>query len=128
MMNLERQKFSLRKNDSVQVMAGREKGKVGKVLNVDSKTGGVTIEKTNLAKRHTKPTQTQAGGIIEKELPIAYSNVLLFCEKCNRGVRHGIKVVEASEEKAPKKSESSKVSRKVKIRICKRCDESLEQA
>lgn len=132
MMNLERQKFSLKKNDSVQVMAGREKGKIGKILKIDSKTGRVTVEKTNMVKRHTKATAMQAGGIVEKELPLAYSNVLLFCEKCNRGVRHGVKFVEASaqgtEEKGSKKADSPKSSQKVKIRTCKRCNESLEQA
>ena len=55
---LDRRKFSLRKNDQVQVIAGREKGKIGKILKVDSKTGRVTVEKINMVKRHTKPTQT----------------------------------------------------------------------
>jgi large subunit ribosomal protein L24 len=111
MINLERRKFSLRKNDQVQVIAGREKGKTGKILKVDSKTGRVTVEKTNLVKRHTRPTQGKAGGIVEKELPLDYSNVLLLCPKCNRGVRHGFKSVEKS-----------------KVRVCKRCNESLDVA
>src|SRR3954454_7645057 len=94
MINLERRKFSLRKNDQVEVIAGREKGKTGKILKVDSRTGKVTVEKTNMVKRHTRPTQQNAGGIVEKELPLHFSNVLLLCPKCNRGVRHGIKMVE----------------------------------
>jgi large subunit ribosomal protein L24 len=124
MMNLERRKLSLRKNDMVQVIAGREKGKTGKILKVDSKNGKVTVEKTNLVKRHTRPTQTQSGGILEKELPLHYSNVLLLCPKCNRGVRHGSKVVE----KAAGKGSKAGTARQVKIRVCKRCGETLDQA
>jgi large subunit ribosomal protein L24 len=105
-------KLSIRKNDTVQVMAGREKGKTGKVLAVSVKTGRVTIEKTNMAKRHVKPSQKNPqGGVIEKELPLHYSNVLLMCPKCNKGVRHGIKI--AGEKKT---------------RVCKRCESSLDVA
>lgn len=118
MINLERRKYSLRKNDQVQVMAGREKGKTGKILKVDLKTGRVTVEKTNLVKRHTKATQKSAAGIVEKELPLDYSNVLLLCPKCNRGVRHGFKFVEKAKDKGAK----------TKVRVCKRCKESLDVA
>lgn len=93
MMNVERKKFSLRKNDTVQVIAGREKGKTGKVLKVDSKSGRVTVEKVNLVKKHTRPTMQSAGGILERELPLHYSNVLLMCPKCNKGVRQDRKSV-----------------------------------
>jgi large subunit ribosomal protein L24 len=119
-------KVALRKNDHVQVIAGREKGKTGKILKVDTKSGRITIEKTNMVKRHTKPTQKSAGGIVEQELPVHYSNVLLHCPKCDRGVRHGVKVVEKQSKSA--ESGSKKVMRKVKIRVCKRCDESLDNA
>src|SRR6478609_4638421 len=117
MMNLERRKLSLRKNDQVEVIAGREKGKTGKILNIDSKSGRVTVEKINLVKRHTKPTPQGAGGIVEKELPLHYSNVQILCSKCNRGVRHGHKMSEKSGTQGAKK-----------IRVCKRCGESLDQA
>jgi len=112
-MKVGQSKLSLRKNDQVQIISGREKGKVGKILKVDSKKARVTIEKINLVKRHTRPTQTNAGGIMEKELPIHYSNVLLMCPKCNRGVRHGHKVEGKSGKKA---------------RVCKRCGGSLDLA
>jgi large subunit ribosomal protein L24 len=109
---------SLRKDDLVQVIAGRDKGKQGKVLRVNSKTFRVTVEKINLVKRHTKPTQKNPqGGIIEKEIPIHYSNVLLYCAKCARGVRHGHKLV------AGKKSGEQK-----KVRVCKKCGQTLEAA
>jgi large subunit ribosomal protein L24 len=129
MINLERRKFSLRKNDQVQVIAGREKGKMGKILKIDSKAGRVTVEKINLVKRHTRPTPKSAGGIVEKELPLHYSNVLLMCPKCNRGVRHKHKLVEKAAGKKSSKSADAKAAvRHVKIRVCKRCDESLDLA
>src|SRR4051812_48119469 len=113
-------KLSLRKNDQVQVIAGREKGKTGKILKVSAKTGRVTIEKINMVKRHMKASQQNPqGGIIEKEVPLHYSNVLLMCAKCNRGVRHGVKLQAA----ASKKGESAK---QVKVRVCKKCGGSLE--
>ena len=126
MIQMETKKFSLRKNDQVEVIAGREKGKTGKIAKIDAKTGRVTVEKVNMVKRHTRPTQKNAGGIVEKELPLHYSNVLLLCPKCNRGVRHGVKVLEK-----PVKStsqESKRTVRKVKVRVCKRCDEALDTA
>ncbi len=123
--------LSIRKNDQVQVMTGKEKGKTGKVLKVDRKTGRVTIEKVNLVKKHVKPSQKNPqGGILEKELPLHYSNILLMCAKCNRGVRHGHKVVEAAATatKAKKGAKASATTGKTaaKVRICKRCGESLE--
>ena len=123
MLSIERKKSSLRKNDLVQVIAGREKGKTGKILKIDLKSDRVTIEKTNMVKRHTKRTQTSAGGIIEKELPIHYSNVLLVCPKCNRGVRHGMKHVES-----PAKGKVPVGAKAKKMRVCKRCNESLDVA
>jgi len=112
-MKVQQGKLSLRKNDQVEVIAGREKGKTGKILKVDSKNCKVTVEKVNLVKRHTRPTQTNSGGILEKELPVHYSNVLLLCPKCNRGVRHSQKL----------DAKSGK-----KMRVCKRCNGSLEIA
>jgi len=130
MMNNEKTKLSLRKDDMVQVIAGRDKGKTGKVLKVNGKSLRVTVEKVNLVKRHSKPTQKNPqGGILEKETPIHYSNVLLMCPKCNKGVRHGVKFVEASAKKAKtKKGEKAAAdqARTVKIRVCKKCGESLE--
>jgi len=125
MVQVERQKFSLRKNDQVEVIAGRDKGKIGKILKIDSKTGRVTIEKVNMVKRHTRPTPRSAGGIVEKELPLHYSNVQIFCAKCNQGVRHVHKWIE---ETASKKAAGEKGTGKKKIRVCKRCNESLDVA
>jgi large subunit ribosomal protein L24 len=125
MENAQVKKLSLRKNDQVQVIAGREKGKIGKILRVHAKTARVTIDKINMVKKHTKPSQqTPGGGIVEKELPLHYSNVLLMCAKCNRGVRHGIKLVDKA---AGKKGDKS-AAKQVKIRVCKKCGASLETA
>ncbi len=127
MMMTEHKKLSLKKNDQVQVIAGKEKGKTGKVLAVNSKTQRVTVEKVNMVKRHTKATQqSPQGGIVEKELSLHYSNVLLFCTKCNRGTRHGAKFVQ----KTPKKGKkvAATTAAKTKIRVCKRCETSPDQA
>ena len=118
--------LSIRKNDTVQVISGREKGKTGKVMKVDRKSGRVTVEKVNMVKRHMKASQKYPqGGILEKELPLHYSNVLLMCAKCNRGVRHGHKQAEATAAKGKKGAKASATAPK-KIRVCKRCGESLE--
>ena len=117
-MNVEKKKFSLRKNDLVQVIAGREKGKTGKVLKVDARDGRVTVENLNQAKRHTRPTASQAGGIVEKVLPLQYSNVLILCPKCSKGVRHGYKSIASDKGQSAQK----------KVRVCKRCGENLDVA
>src|SRR5271154_4621368 len=128
MENAQPIKLSLRKNDQVQVIAGREKGKIGKILKVNAKTSRVTIEKINMVKKHTKPSQqTPGGGIVEKELPLHYSNVLLMCAKCNRGVRHGIKLGDKAAAKKGAKGEKA-AAKQVKIRVCKKCGGSLETA
>jgi large subunit ribosomal protein L24 len=71
-------KLFIRKNDLVAVIAGKDKGKQGKVLKVDSSAMKLMIEGVNMVKRHVKPSQTNPqGGIVQKEGTIAYSNVLL---------------------------------------------------
>ena len=119
MMNSARNTFHVRKDDQVQVIAGKEKGKTAKVLRIYSKTGRVVLEKLNMVKRHVKPSnQNPQGGIMEKELPIHVSNVLLVCVKCGKGTRHGVKVAASSAKSA--KGKSVKATQK-KIRVCKRC-------
>ncbi|MGE4234525.1 MAG: 50S ribosomal protein L24 [Bacteriovoracia bacterium] len=99
----------VRKGDMVQIIAGREKGKTGKVLRLLSGSDRLFVEKLNMVKRHTKPTQKNPqGGIVEKEASLHVSNVLLLCPKCNKGVRVAVKV------KSDKKT-----------RECKKCGESL---
>ncbi len=81
-------KFNIKKNDQVIVIAGREKGKKGRIVEVLREKDRVLVEKLNLIKRHTKPGgAARQGGIVEKEGPIHVSNVMIFCDKCHKGVR-----------------------------------------
>lgn len=98
----------LKQNDQVEVLVGKDKGQVGKILKVSRQTSKAVVEKLNMIKRHTKPSAAnQQGGIIEKEAPIHVSNLMLLCPKCVTRVRIGCKVL----------ADGSKV------RICKKCDE-----
>ena len=78
----------VRKGDTVVVIAGKEKGKRGRILRVVTDKERVVVERVNIVKRHTKPTQANPrGGILEKEGTIAMSNVSLWCGKCGKGTR-----------------------------------------
>ena len=81
-------KLFIRKNDMVAVTAGKDKGKQGKVLTVDGVAMKLTIEGVNMIKRHVKPSQTNPqGGIVQKESPIHYSNVLLISPSTKKPTR-----------------------------------------
>jgi large subunit ribosomal protein L24 len=104
-----KQKIHVKKGDLVMVITGKDAGKKGKVLEVFPKKGRVVVEKVNIVKRHTKPTQSMPqGGILEKEAPIASSNVMLFCPECNNVTRVSMKETEAG-----------------KVRVCKKCGVNL---
>ena len=76
-------KCYIKKDDKVKVIVGKDQGKIGKVLKVDRKKNRILVEKINMVKRHSKPTnQNRQGGIIEKEMPIQWSNVMVMCGKC----------------------------------------------
>jgi len=84
--------LKIRKGDTVQVIAGDDKGRTGRVLSVDEEKQRVTVEKINMVKRHTKARrQGTQSGIIEKEAPIHISNVQLFDAKSGRGARVGVR-------------------------------------
>jgi large subunit ribosomal protein L24 len=105
-------KLKLKKDDIVEVIAGREKGKKGKILALYPNDGRLTVEKLNMMKRHTKPSaQNKQGGIVEKEGVLAISNVMLVCDKCGKGVR--IK---------RKKLEDGK-----RVRVCVKCGEVMDK-
>ena len=105
-------KLKLKKDDIVEVTAGREKGKKGKILAIFPDNGKVTVEKLNMLKRHTKPSaQNKQGGIVEKEGKLDISNVMLVCDKCGKGVR--IK---------RKKLEDGK-----RVRICVKCGDVIDK-
>jgi large subunit ribosomal protein L24 len=103
-------KYRIRKNDMVMVIAGRDRGKTGKVLKVLPEEGRVLIERLNIVKRHSKPRGAASpGGIVEKEAPIDISNVMFFCERCNAPVRLGVKAA----------------ADRSRTRICRRCGEAI---
>lgn len=82
----------IRKNDQVIVTTGKDKGKIGRVILVLPKAARVFVEKVNLVKRHTKPTQKNPqGGVVEKEAPIHISNVRLLDPKSGEKTRIGIR-------------------------------------
>ena len=84
----------IRKGDVVQIIAGDDKGKTGRVLSVSREAGRIVVEKVNMVRRHTKPRrQGQQGGILEKEAPIHLSNVLLYDDKAGRGARVGVRTL-----------------------------------
>ena len=82
--------LQIRKGDTVQVIAGDDRGKVGRVLSVDREKSRIVVEKVNFVKRHTKPRKAGVqGGILEREAPIHLSNVMLYDPKAERGTRTG---------------------------------------
>ncbi|MCL5264326.1 MAG: 50S ribosomal protein L24 [Chloroflexi bacterium] len=100
--------MSIRKEDTVLVIAGKDKGKRGKVRRVLPKESKVLIHGINIVKRHTKPRgMARQAGIIEQEAPIHISNVALVCTKCNQPTRVGYRVLGDG----------------TKARVCKRCGE-----
>jgi len=104
-------KSRIRRDDEVVVIAGRDKGMRGKVIRLLPREGRVLVAKVNMVKRHTKPSAAGAGGIIEREAPVAVSNVQYFCPKCKAGVRLGIKKLEDGR----------------KVRTCRKCGEVLDR-
>ncbi len=101
------------KGDTIVVMAGKEKGKRGKILRVMTDKDRVVVERVNIVKRHTKPTQANpSGGILEKEGTIAMSNVALWCGKCGKGRRAKADIREGQK----------------KRRLCVKCGSPLESA
>ncbi|MBQ4641864.1 MAG: 50S ribosomal protein L24 [Oscillospiraceae bacterium] len=97
--------MNIKKNDTVIVLSGKDKGVKGKVLVAMPADNKVIVEKVNVATCHTKPRkQGEAGGIVKKETPIRACKVALYCEKCEKGVRVGYKVEDGK-----------------KTRICRKC-------
>jgi large subunit ribosomal protein L24 len=103
--------LKLRKNDNVMIIAGKGRGTTGKILKVLSEKDRAIIERLNLVKRHTKPRgPQQPGGILEKEASIHVSNLMLMCDRCNAPIRYGHKVLGDGK----------------KVRICRRCGETID--
>jgi len=99
----------IRKDDKVQVLSGKHRGKQGSVMRADPVSGSVIVDGANMAKRHTKPRgQTMQGGIIDKDMPLPVSAVAIVCSNCGP-TRIGMKVDEAGR----------------KQRICRKCGSDL---
>src|SRR5579864_2558740 len=101
----------IRKKDKVIVLAGKNRGKQGEVIQVLTEDARVIVSKINFVKRHTRPTQTQPGGIREKEASIHISNVMLICKKCSK----------------PMRPKSDALSDGTKVRICRKCGEMIAE-
>ena len=111
----ERLRIDIKKNDTVKVIAGRDKGKSGRVLSVDRKAGKLLVEHVMMIKRHTRPNPSRQikGGIAEREGPIAASNVMPVCAVC------GPVRVAHKEDKAGGKTRQ--------IRVCRKCGAALDR-
>jgi large subunit ribosomal protein L24 len=108
----------VRRGDTVVVIAGKEKGKKGKVLRLITKKHRVVIERVNMVKRHTKPTQqSPQGGILEKEGSVELSNVALWCAKCGAGRRARVDATAGDSKTGQNKK-----------RICVKCQTVFETA
>lgn len=106
-------KSYLKVNDQVEVITGKDKGRVGKILKVYKKSDKALVERINMIKRHTKARAAgQEGQIVDKEAPIHVSNLMLVCPKCTNSVRVGNKTLDDGS----------------KVRICKKCSESVESS
>ena len=104
-------KTHIKKNDKVKVIAGKDKNKIGKVLNVNRKKNRILVENINIIKRHSKPSASnKQGGIIEKESPIHLSNTMLMCNKCMKQIRIKIKMLEDGK----------------RVRSCRKCNELID--
>jgi large subunit ribosomal protein L24 len=102
----------IKKNDTVMVIAGRERGKTGKVLRVIPETSRAMIERLNMVKRHQKARGPQsASGIVEKEAALHISNLMIMCDKCNAPVRMGKRALDDGRS----------------VRVCRRCGEQLDR-
>ncbi|MFO7750650.1 MAG: 50S ribosomal protein L24 [Desulfobacteraceae bacterium] len=101
----------LKKDDKVKILAGKDKGKIGKVLTVNREKGRVVVENINMAKIHQRPTQANPqGGIVDKPMPVDLSNLMLMCNSCVKPVRIGTRQLEDGK----------------KVRVCKKCNELID--
>ena len=101
--------MKIKKGDKVLVISGKNRGKIGKVIDVFPRDLKVIVEGVNIQKRHIRPKkQDESGQIVEIAAPISVSNIKLICEKCNKATRVGYKI-EGGE----------------KFRVCKKCKKAL---
>ncbi len=107
-----RQTIHVRRGDTVEVIAGKYRGKRGKVLRVFPGAGRIIVEGVMVAKRHTKPTDKMpAGGIVEKEMAFPSGKAMLVCTRCGRAVRFGHRLLDDG----------------AKVRVCRHCGEIIDK-
>lgn len=105
-------KLHVKKDDTVAILSGKDKGKTGRVLRVLPEKGRVVVENINMVKRHTRPNQQNSeGGILEKEATLDISNVQLVCSSCNTAARTGMRTLDDGN----------------KVRFCKKCNEIVDK-
>lgn len=103
-------KLHVKKGDMVATIAGKDKGKTGRVLRVFPQKGRVIVEGINFVKKHARPRPPeQQGGILQQEAPLHLSNVMIYCSRCSRVSRLGRRKLEDG----------------AKIRFCRRCGEQI---
>ena len=101
----------LKKNDNVVIVSGADRGKKGKIHFVDTSKGRVVVEGINKKKKFVRPSQENPkGGVISLEYPVEISKVMIFCDKCKKGVRVGMEIKDSG-----------------KNRVCKKCGKSLDK-
>ena len=106
-----RYKMHLKKGDTVAVIAGKEKGKKGKVLHVMTRGNRAIVEALNMITRHERPSQVNPqGGMVQREAPIHASNLMVICTKCNAPSRLGKRALEDGS----------------RVRVCKKCSEIID--
>ena len=105
-------KMTIRKGDTVKVIAGKDRGKTGKVLRSVPEKSRVVVEKVNMVKKAMRPTQQNPqGGIMSIEAPIHVSNVMVVCPECKQPTRVSHRVNEAGK----------------KVRVCKKCGKDIDK-
>jgi len=106
-------KVHVKKNDMVYILAGKDRGKTGKVLKVFVEGNRAIVEGINFVNRHTRanPQRNIKGGILPKESPIHLSNLMVVCKRCNKHSRVGINLMQDGR----------------KVRVCKNCNELLDE-
>jgi large subunit ribosomal protein L24 len=108
---MEIMKTKIKKDDKVKVLTGKDRGKIGKVLKVVKKTNRVVIENINVVKVNQRPTQANPqGGIVEKNMPMHVSNLMIMCNSCVKPTRISMKLLEDGK----------------RVRICKQCNQQID--
>jgi len=108
---METMKTKIKKDDKVKVLTGKDKGKIGKVLKIVKKTNRVVIENINVVKTNQRPTQANPqGGIVEKNMPVHVSNLMIMCNSCVKPTRISMKLLEDGK----------------RVRICKQCNQQID--